>query len=58
VAGEAVRQGRDAFEDDDREDPVGVLLILGEGTAGDDAVEPVALLSLRHAAYAWLKERL
>jgi hypothetical protein len=38
--------GRNASEDDDRKNPVGVLLVFG-GTVGNHAVEPVALIPLR-----------
>jgi hypothetical protein len=39
--------GGNAFEDDDRECPVGVLLVCG-GAVGDHAVEPFALLACGH----------
>src|SRR5688500_999615 len=39
--------GGNAFEDDDRECPVGVLLV-GGGAIGDHAVEPVAFLACRY----------
>src|SRR5689334_4341543 len=38
--------GGNAFEDDNREHPVGVLLV-GRGAVGNYAVEPVALLTGR-----------
>src|SRR3954453_16213949 len=40
-------RGGNAFEDDHREYPVGVLLV-GGGTVGDHAVETVALLAGCH----------
>jgi hypothetical protein len=42
-----VGRRRTAFKDDDRENPVGVLLVLG-GAVGDHAVKPVTLLARCH----------
>jgi len=39
--------GRDALKDDDREDPVGVLLVF-RSTVGDLGIEAVPLLPSRH----------